>query len=387
MQKNFIGVGSLNNLRSIIDKHNAKKVLIVTGKKSFLLSGAQEKIKEMLSDIEVVAFHDFQSNPKIEDVIKGVRLARSRHSDLIIAIGGGSVIDMAKLIRILSCQNNNNIIHFINNPKLILSKGVPLVAIPTTFGSGSEATHFAVVYIEKKKHSLAHGCITPDYSILDSELSYSLPKELAASSGIDALSQAVESYWSIKSTPISKKYSLEAISLIIHTLKRAILGDKHSINDMLRASNLAGKAINITTTTAPHAISYPLTTFFGIQHGHAVALILGYFFEINSSTDKYKVQDPRGEKYLLKTMNELFDVFSVNTPKECFEAWQNLMKSIGLETSFCKMGVCSNSDRKIITNNVNLQRLSNNPVEICDKVIAQILLSSSLNNRKGLYDK
>ena len=373
MQKSFIGTGSLNNLRSIVDKYSANKVLIVTGRKSFASSGAQEKVKKILSNTDVVIFNDFKNNPKIEDVIKGVLFARLEIPDLIVSIGGGSVIDMAKMIRVLSSQNNNNTFELINSPESIKNKGVPLVAVPTTYGSGSEATKFAVVYIDGIKLSLSHDYIVPDYVILDPCLNYSLPKKTAASCSMDALSQAVESYWSIKSTPESKICAKKAISLILPVLKKAVHGDHSAIFIMLKAANLSGKSINITTTTAPHAISYPLTTFFGVQHGHAVALTLGYFFEINSNIDEYKVQDPRGREYLFNTMHELFNMFSVSSAKECFTVWKNIMKSIDLETNFNKLGICSHNDRKMILNNINLQRLGNNPVKICNRTIEQII--------------
>ena len=112
---------------------------------------------------------------------------------MIIAIGGGSVIDMGKLINILDAQSNKNVSQLIKNSALVQSKGLPLIAIPTTFGTGSEATHFAVVYINKVKYSLAHSYILPDYAIVEPALSYKLPSKIAATSAMDALSQAVES--------------------------------------------------------------------------------------------------------------------------------------------------------------------------------------------------
>ncbi|MBT3346935.1 MAG: phosphonoacetaldehyde reductase [Thiotrichales bacterium] len=373
----------MSNLKNIIDKHNAKRVLIVAGKKSFSLSGAQVKIKKILSNIEITLFNDFQSNPKIEDVMNGMQLVYLENPDLIISIGGGSVLDMAKLINILAAQDHSNILDVIKKPDLINKRGVPLVAIPTTAGSGSQSTHFAVVYVDNIKYSVAHNFVMPDYAIVDAELAYSLPKYIAASSGIDALSQAVESYWAIKSTDESKKYSSEAISLIIHALQKSVAGDRQAIGIMSKAAHLAGKAINITTTTAPHAISYPITIFFGVPHGHAVALTLGYFFEINSNIKKYKVLDPRGEDYLLKTMHELFDMFGSKNAKECFFIWQDIIKSIGLELSFNKIGINSQSDKKMVTNNVNFQRLDNNPVKVNSKIIREVILELNprLNTR------
>jgi alcohol dehydrogenase class IV len=377
MQESFSNVGSLSNLKSIVDRHSANKVLIVTGKNSFSLSGAQVKIKQILCNTEIIVFNDFQSNPRIEDVKKGIQLIKSENPDLIISIGGGSAIDMSKLIRILAPQGGDNYIDFIQNPNTILTKGIPLVAIPTTFGSGSEATHFAVVYIDKKKYSLAHSFVMPDYSILDAELCYSLPHYASASSGMDALSQAIESYWSVKSTDESKKYSLEAISLINNALYDAVLGDKKARATMLNAANLAGKAINITTTTAAHAISYPITMRYGVNHGHAVALTLGKFFIINSDVENNKVVDERGDEYLEFIMLQLYKILRCGNPYECCSSWYSLMKKIGLETKLEKLGVNSAFEVDYIINNINLQRLCNNPVKIDRSILSLILKDDS----------
>jgi alcohol dehydrogenase len=373
MQKKFINPGSLFNLKAIIDSLEVKKVLIVAGKKSFSLSGAEQKIKQILANTEIIIFNDFQSNPKIEDVVNGIKIFKSEKPDLIISVGGGSAIDIAKLINILAVQDNANVLEYIKNSNLINKKGIPLIAIPTTIGSGSQSTHFAVAYVDSVKYSVAHDFMMPDFAIIDAELSYSLPKNVTASSGMDAFSQAIESYWSVKSTDESKKYSSKAISLIISALPEAVNGDKHSKDIMSKAADLAGKAINITTTTAPHAISYPITMFFGVPHGHAVALTLGYFFEINSNFKENKVIDPRGEDYVLESMHEIFTMFDSKNAEECFIFWKNFMKSIGLETSFNKIGLISDYDKKRVTENINLQRLNNNPVSVSSNLIMKII--------------
>jgi alcohol dehydrogenase class IV len=374
MQKSFMETGGLSNLIGIVNTHGAKKVLIVAGKESFALSGAQEKIKKILNNIEIFIFNDFESNPKIKDVIKGIKLVRLKKPDLIVSIGGGSVIDMSKLIRILTPQGDDDYLNYINNPNKLTDKGLPLVAVPTTFGSGSEATHFAVVYIDNKKYSLAHHSVKPDYSIIDAELCYSLPHYASASCGMDALSQAVESYWSIKSTDESKEYAMEAISLINSALYDAVCGDKKARCIMLKAANLAGKAINISTTTAPHAISYPLSIFFGIPHGHAVSIILGSFFVVNSNYKDYKVSDPRGIDHLKETMNNLFDIFGVKDAYQCKENWECLMKKIGLTINLNELGITSNDDKQLILDHINIQRLSNNPVEITNDILSKVLI-------------
>ena len=372
MNKSISGAGSLNHLKDITFNLNARKVLIVTGKKLFSLSGAQEKIKQMLGSTEIIVFNEFDSNPKIEDVKHGVQLLRLQKPDLIVAIGGGSALDMAKLIRVFACNNDNNYLSYVNHPDTIINKGIPLVAIPTTYGTGSESTRFATIYIDNKKHSLSHDFVKPDYSILDPELCLSLPNLIAASSCLDAISQAVESYWSLKSTDKSKQYALKAINLILSILKKPLKDwELPEVSVMLEAAHLSGKAINISTTTAPHAISYPLTIFFNIPHGYAVALILGSFFKINSDLNNNEIQDAKDELYIDKTMKELFDVFDVSNADECCLKWKGLIKSLGLEENITNVIECNEHNINLIMDNVNHERLSNNPI----KVTKEILLS------------
>ena len=281
---------------------------------------------------------------------------------------------MAKTINILAVQSDDNLVKYINDSTLITEKGLPLVAIPTTVGSGSEATHFSVVYMDYKKHSLSHIFMLPNYVIVDAELSYNIPQHILASSGIDALSQAVESYWAVKSTDKSKNFASKAIVLTLDALHDAVEGDERAIVKMSKASNLAGKAINITTTTAPHAISYSITTNFGISHGHAVALTLGKFFEINYNASASSINDPRGLDYLNKTMNEIFAMFGVSSHLECSREWYRIMIKINLEHNFKNIGIKTDIDIEKIVNHVDLLRIKNNPVLLNKSRIRKIFV-------------
>jgi len=375
MQEKFIDEGSIKKIQYIINKLNVRKILLVTGKNSFSLCGAKNKIDSLLNNISIVKFNNFQSNPSLEDAERGIKLLRENNLDLIIAIGGGSVIDMAKMINIFAAQKDNDLMSYIEDGSLIEKKGIPLVAIPTTIGTGSEATHFAVVYVDKVKYSLAHQFMLPDYAIVDAELSCNLPKNIVAASGMDALSQAVESYWAVKSTNESKKYASEAIVLALGSIKDAVKGDKKARMVMSKAAYLAGKAINITTTTAPHAISYPITTYFGLQHGHAVALTLGHFFIINSSANDENVIDPRGGKYLESVMTKLYIMFDVSSPLECKNKWYAIMREIGLVSDMKRIVIITEREIEKVIDGINLQRLRNHPVLIEKKQLYKLLTS------------
>jgi len=372
-QTELTGKGCVKQLPHLLNKYDVRSIFLVTGKESYISSGAKEVLDSLLQDYKIIQFSDFDVNPKIEDVIRGIRLATEEKPDVIIAVGGGSVIDIAKLINVIPFQEYQDCCSLITGDSKVLKRGLPFFAIPTTSGTGSEATHFAVVYINDTKFSLAHEFVLPNYSIVDPVFTYRTPAKLTAIVGMDALSQAIESYWAVKSNQESKAYASEAISLILSSLVEAVSSEENARDVMSEAAHLAGKAINITTTTAPHALSYPITTYFGIPHGHAVALTVGNFFEINSDLNNNIIADPRGSDYLINTMHELFAFFGVNTAKECRLKWYKLLKKIGLEIDIRQLGIRTPLDVQKIVNNVNLQRLENNPVKVIEDTLVRIL--------------
>ncbi|MFC2072270.1 phosphonoacetaldehyde reductase [Chloroflexota bacterium] len=374
MRPEYFGVGCISNIPSILECHKANRIFLVTGRKSFYISGARDAIAPCLDGKIIIYFSDFSVNPKIDDVKKGVLELKQAKCDAVIAVGGGSTIDMAKLINVIA-HNNYEPKDMATGKEKIKVKGLPLIAIPTTAGSGSEATHFAVVYVNSIKYSLSHEYILPDYPIMDPSLTYTLPPKLTAVSGFDALSQAVESYWAVTATEESQEYSSQAIKMILPTLESAVNSPgTEARNTMVLAAHLAGKAINITKTTAPHAISYPMTAYFNIPHGHAVASLIGNFFVVNSKLEGVELNDSRGKDYLRKVMYGLCDLFGCACPQDCSNKWYALMATVGLETNFKSLGIRNKSDVDLIINNVNAERLSNNPIIITETILRQLFL-------------
>jgi alcohol dehydrogenase class IV len=360
-QKEYFGFNSIENLKTVISMHPAKNICLVTGKKSYQLSGAEKKLNEILRHHNIFRFYDFSENPKLKDVKKGISFLKEKKCDLLMAVGGGSVIDMAKLINILAAQQGL-LQKYINKNDLISKKGRFLAAIPTTAGSGSEATHFAVVYIDKVKYSVAHEHMLPDVVIIDPQFTTSLPPYITASSGMDAFSQAIESYWSVNSTEESKRYSKEAIKLILDNLILAVKSPtKQSRANMAKAAYLAGKAINITKTTAPHAISYAITSYFGVLHGQAVSLTLPAFFVYNYELNKKGNNDKRGVVYVKKTIEEISSLLGCESPYDAKYKILLMMKEIGLKTTLIQLGIKKEVDYQKIIDNVNTERMKNNP--------------------------
>lgn len=383
-QTEYFGIGTIKKLEEILTKEKPHKIFLVTGKSSYTLSGAEEKMGIILQPYHYVHFSDFSPNPKIEDIERGMELYRKENCDFTIAIGGGSVMDVAKAITILSAQSEAPAI-YIRGEKKAEKKGKSLVAIPTTSGSGSEATSFAVVYINKSKYSLYHPqFMLPDYAIIDPELTFTCSPHLTACSGMDALAQAVESYWSTNANTISQMYAKEAIQLTLAHLEKAInsaSSTKHpnqeARTNLSRAANLAGKAINITATTACHAISYPFTSYFNVPHGHAVALTLGEIMVHNANVQKEDCLDGRGLLYAQNVMKEISQLFGVpgevSSPEKVRDRVNLLMDKMGLERSLTKLGVRSGEDIQLILNNVNLERLKNNPRRLTSDELKKIL--------------
>ena len=374
MQQEYKGVGSIDKLNDILAIEKPQKIFMVHGKSSFQLSGASDKIKPMLASYTTASFSDFSLNPSIEDIKKGMAQFREEKYDLVLAVGGGSALDMAKAINILSMQKEEPE-KYIRNELPLQKKGKPLIAIPTTSGTGSEVTHFLVAYIGKTKYSLAHPeFILPNYVILDPSLTMNLPPKITACTGMDALTQAVESYWSIHSTQESRAYAEKAIPLILENLPAAVNHPSlESRSAMMYAANLAGKAINISFTTACHAISYPLTSYFGVPHGQAVALTLGDLFFYNSHTTD-DCTDVRGKEYLQKIMGELLLLFQIPTAENAKQKIQQLLGDIGLETKLSPLGITKSADIDlIIQNGFNPQRAGNNPRKLTPQALRKIL--------------
>lgn len=346
--------------------HIGSEVLLVTGKSSYDSCGASAILNEKLQNHNVMHFTGFETNPRIEDVRKGLNLLNDTKT--IIAVGGGSVLDMAKLLKGLSDQEFEIEEYIQGRRKLRESRNINLIAIPTTSGSGSESTHFAVVYIDKVKYSLAHRSLLPETVILDYKLTLSMSPYLTACSGLDALSQGIESFWSVNADVESSAYSRESLYLSIENLVNAVKNpDDYNKAAMQLASNLAGKAINITKTTAPHAFSYYLTSHFHIPHGYAAALMLGKFIVFNSRVTEKDISDRDMSLKSVKTkISELCQILGAENPEQANQIIDGMIRDCGLKYNLPEI---VDLDRYFedIFNSVNLERLKNNPRLILEK--------------------
>lgn len=357
----YLSYNSIKNLPKVLNDLKAKEVFLVCGKSSFTKSGAESVINSLQSKFNFSRFSDFSPNPKIEDVQKGCDLFNKKKYDVILSIGGGSAIDISKLIKGLSGTIEEKVSSVIANKSD--PKDIPIITVPTTLGSGSESTHFAVVYVDKKKYSLSHNLLLPNYVILDPSLSLSNSRYNKASAGMDALCQAIESLWSVNSTFESRTYSEEAIILLRENLVESVNSpNKSNTLKVAKASNLAGRAINIAKTTAPHALSYLFAEKLGISHGHAVSLTMPYFINYNSGYETHKTKLQLEKETLKKRMQKLYESFGVNNSLDCSTRFISICNELKLQNVLHEI----ESREKLINivDNLNVERAKNNPVLI-----------------------
>lgn len=354
-------MNSAEKLKKILKKERPKRIFLVTSG-SYKKTGAEKKFGNILKQFQTKIFLCSSPNPTLAQIQRCISALKKSRADLIVAIGGGNVIDTAKAANTLAAQKKSPV-SYIKKGQKIAKLGKPLVAVPTTAGTGSEATHFAVIYINNIKYSLAHNFLKPNYFILEPGFTCSLPPKITAATGMDALSQAIESFWSKKATRKSKKYSVKALKLILPNLKSAVQNPSPiSRKAMMNGAHLAGKAIDMAQTTASHAMSYPLTIHYGIPHGHAVALTLPETIMHNATAMK------KGDRA------KLLSALNSKTPKNAAASISRLMKNIGLETSLRELGIKNlKKIQNLMTKEVNLERLSNNPKTLTIEDIRAIL--------------
>ena len=368
-----IARGSVGRVRSVLEKLRARSIFLVTHTIAYQNSGAEAKLEPFLSTQHVVRFTDFEPNPKLQDAERALELLKTNPCDVVLAVGGGSAIDMAKLVCIFAAQQASPQEIIAGLPHL-KPKQLPLIAVPTTAGTGSEATHFAVVYVDDKKYSVAHPSLLPDFAMVDPELTYDLPAELTAVTGLDALCQGIESLWAVQSTEESRSFARKAVRLAWNHLETAVhRPTPQSRLAMCQASHLAGRAINLSKTTAPHAIPYSITSRCGMAHGHAVALTLGPILIYNSQVSSVDIGDARGVAYVRETIKEILDLLGCRTPEEACQKIFHLMESIGCPPRLSTLNRSSAELRQHIAEHVNLERLENNPRMLAKEQVIQVL--------------
>lgn len=239
------------------------RIFLVCGKSAHQLAVCGEVLRRF----PVTEFSDFHPNPEFESVRRGIAALRGQNCSCILAIGGGSALDVAKGIRLYAGARED----FTAGSEPVPFAG-PLIAVPTTAGSGSETTRFAVLYEQGAKMSLTHEKTLPDAAALLPEVLYTLPPLQRRATVLDTVCHAVESAWSRRATPESRALAMAALEAVEPHYAAYCAGGNDHAAQMQHGAWLAGRAINLTTTTAGHAMAYKLTTRYGLPHGWAAAI-------------------------------------------------------------------------------------------------------------------
>ena len=335
------GRGSIAKAPEIAGKLGITRPLIVGSAR--LAGRLMRKAPALLA---APVFSGYHPNPDLQDALPAAEMFRKEKCDGIISVGGGSAMDTAKAVKAILYAGSAEAALAGSFPEQM---DTPHLAVPGTAGTGAEATQNAVVYLGNRKASLSHPGLRPDGVILDADLLDSLPEYHRKSAALDALSQGIESWWSRSATDDSRVHAYLAVLGVLDNLKAYLAGDPHAAEEMLDASFQSGKAIQITRTTAAHAMSYQLTKQLGLAHGHACLVTLPVLWE--------RMQDREEMKELLRDMSAKM---RLGDPQMVPKLLRGILYSLEMEIPPAPDG----ETLKALAAAVDPDRLGNHPVKM-----------------------
>lgn len=276
----YTGWGCLSQLLLEVKKFNAHNILIVTDpllKEIGLTDNVEKPLIE--KGYTTTIYTDIAPEPPLAVGEKLVDFTRKHPFDLVIGVGGGSALDLAKLAAVLA-KHDGKVADYLNltGTKTLDNKGLPKILIPTTSGTGSEVTNISVLSLDTTKDVVTHDYLLADVAIVDPALTISLPSKVTAATGVDALTHAIEAYVSVNANAVTDALALQAIRLISQSIRTAVHNgqDKQARTDMSYGSYLAGLAFFNAGVAGVHALAYPLGGQFHIAHGDSNAVLLPY---------------------------------------------------------------------------------------------------------------
>lgn len=349
------GEGSIEKIKEIIAKEKSQKVVVFSDE-GIKATGLLDILTKQLDEtgVQYHVFTDCKPEPSYLQVEAVVDMVQGQECDLIIGLGGGSVMDAAKLASVLKGAPYT-IKDLLNDPTQA-EKKVKTVMIPTTCGTGSEATCNAIVAIpeEKSKKGIVNDNMIPDYVILDAQMIAKLPKAIVAATGVDALAHVVECFTSKKATPFSDCYALEGAKLIFANIREAYNNPDNmdAKNKMLIGAYYGGIAITGSGTTAVHALSYPLGGKFHIAHGVSNAILFAHVMKFNKDAcaDRLAVLcDAVNPAYAEKTVEEKADYV--------IDQIADIVKVTNIPTDLTQYGVTMDDLDFLVTAGSQQQRL------------------------------
>jgi alcohol dehydrogenase len=372
------GPGTVARLPDLVAELGSRRVLLVCGQRSFEASGAAAVLPALDEVATVQRWDDFAPNTDADDLGRGLEILNLFDPDLVLGVGGGSALDMAKLLTAYGGQvRGADVVDVVEAGDRIEARSRALVLVPTTSGSGAETTHFAVVYTGHVKHSIAGPGMLPDRIVLDPALTLSGSDHQRATSGIDAVCQAIESLWAVGATDESRTFAREGLRILLDHLETFVRApDLDAATGMSLGSHLAGRAIDVSKTTAAHALSYGLTKRHGLSHGHAVATTLGPFLEAHAQAGPHSLRVDVDPGIHAAAVDDVLGAFGVEDGSSARAAFIDLLHRIGLEPRLSVLGVSDDQALRSLVRTVNVERLGNDPLQLANAELLDILRSA-----------
>lgn len=334
-ETSYFGYGSRSVLKEEIKKRGYKKALIVTQEN--ILKNVTDKVLEVLEGFEYELFMEIKPNPTIKNVKDGVSKCKEINADYIIAIGGGSVIDTAKAIGIIMTNPEFSNVVSLDGTAETKNKSLPIIAIPTTAGTAAEVTINYVITDEERVKKMV--CVDPHdipvLSIIDQELMMEMPKIVAASTGMDALTHAIEGFITKSAWEMTDMFHLEAIKLIFNSIEKAVNEkDKKAIENVGLGQYIAGMGFSNVGLGLVHAMAHPLGALYDTPHGIANAVILPYVIEYNSNVCYDKLKE------IAKAMNlEVDNLSNEEVANNIVNAIKDMNKKLGIPSNLKELNV------------------------------------------------
>lgn len=356
------GAGISKKVSDYIDGEN---VLIISD--PFLYNnGTAQAVGESMKDKNVAYFWDIEPNPSCESVDAAAAAAREIQADCIIGLGGGSSMDVSKIVACLVTNEGSIYDYYSGGTRMLGERKTMLICIPTTAGTGSEVTNVGV-FTNKKTHvkmPMVNQQFWPDVAMIDAELTYTLPPAVTASTGMDAFCHAIEAYWNKESVPLCDYLSLGALKLIFENIKTAYDNPKHTQAraNMILAALTAGVAFSQTRTTGIHAVSFPLTTEFGASHGIACSITLPAFIRISKAQAEDK-------------MMALAAYLGFDSIDALADGVENLMQSMHMPVRLREIGVAEDDLEHLAKAGLSAAIIHLTPAEMNEKTVYNLLKS------------
>lgn len=361
--------GSCRNLAEYLNGFSANKVLLITDQ-GILKAGLVEEAKRSLAESSITfeIFADVAADPAESVIEKACQQARTSQANIIVGLGGGSSLDVAKVVSVLACSENNLSLQDMYGVDAFQANRLPLVLMPTTAGTGSEVTPISIITTgETTKAGIVSACLLPDIALLDANLTLGLPAYVTAATGIDAMVHAIEAFTGkLKKNPLSDMYAIKALSLLSNNIQLATLDGANiqARENMLMGSMLAGQAFANSPVGAVHALAYPLGGHFHIPHGLSNALVLVEVmtFNVEVCAELYAQLAPN-------IMGEYHPDCDVEEVAVKLISWiRSLIQQLGLPTQLRECGVTKDSLPLLAKEAMQQQRLLvNNPREMTEQ--------------------